>query len=116
MCIVELASEKKAVEPVVIDLRGFVSYTDYFVICSGATARQVAAIVDSVKEGLSDDYGVKPVRSEGKGQAAAEWALLDYADLILHVFTAEKRDYYRLEKLWGDAPRVELPALTFKEL
>jgi len=100
--ITSFAQEKKANDVVVLDLREVVGYTDYFVICSGNSERQVKAIHDGVYEGMKKDHGVLPRRVEGLPEA--RWILMDYLDVIVHVFTPETRDYYRLEQLWGEAP------------
>ena len=96
------AADKKAVDIVELDLRGVVGYTDYFVVCSGNTERQTKAIHDAVYEGLKHDHGVLPQRVEGASEA--RWILLDYLDVIVHVFTPQTREFYRLEQLWGEAP------------
>ena len=96
------AADKKAVDVVELDLRGVVGYTDYFVVCSGNTERQAKAIHDAVYEGLKHDHGLLPQRVEGVGEA--RWILLDYLDVIVHVFTPQTREFYRLEQLWGEAP------------
>jgi ribosome-associated protein len=96
------AADKKAVDVVELDLRGVVGYTDYFVVCSGNTERQTKAIHDAVYEGLKHDHGLLPQRVEGVGDA--RWILLDYLDVIVHVFTPQTREFYRLEQLWGEAP------------
>jgi ribosome-associated protein len=101
--IAGLASNRKAIDIRVIDLRGIVSYTDFFVICSGNTERQTKAIHDAIHQGLNKDHGMLPRRVEGLGEA--RWILMDYLDVIVHVFTPDARDYYRLEQLWGEAPR-----------
>jgi ribosome-associated protein len=100
--IVRLASDKKAIEIVELDLRGVLGYTDYFLICSGNTTRQTKAIHDGVLEGLKHEHGVIPRRVEGASRA--DWILMDYLDVVVHVFTPQARDYYRLEQLWGEAP------------
>ena len=99
--IAAIAADKKARDIRVIDLRGIVSYTDYFVVCSGNTERQTRAIRDAVHRGLKDD-GLLPNRAEGEREA--RWILLDYLDCVVHIFTPEAREYYRLEQLWGDVP------------
>ena len=104
---VSAAEDKKAVNLVVMDLRKAAGFTDYFVICSGTNARQVRAIADGVREGLAAD-GVKPSYVEGYDRS--EWILLDYFDFIVHVFGPETRLFYGLERLWGNAERVEVPA------
>jgi len=78
-----------------------VTYTDYFILMTGGTTRQTKALAESVRETLAAG-GRKPVRTEG--QRAAEWILLDYLDVVVHIFTPEARDFYRLERLWGDVP------------
>ena len=103
--IAEIASDRKAVDIRVIDLREIVSYTDFFVICSGNTERQAKAIHDGIYEELKKgtDDRLLPRRTEGAREA--RWILMDYLDVIVHVFTPDARDYYRLEQLWGEAPR-----------
>lgn len=101
------ASEKKAIEPVVLDLREIASFTDYFVIFSGANERQVQAISDAVYETLKKT-GEPAVRVEG--YKTAEWILLDYGDFVVHVFEQKARKFYDLERLWRESKRVELPA------
>ena len=102
--IAEIASDKKAIDIRVIDLRGIVSYTDFFVICSGNTERQAKAIHDGIHEELKkgDDDRLLPRRTEGDREA--RWILMDYWDVVVHIFTPEAREYYRLENLWGEAP------------
>ncbi|MFL5865473.1 MAG: ribosome silencing factor [Thermoleophilaceae bacterium] len=100
--IATIAADKKARDIRVIDLRGIVSYTDFFVICTGNTERQTKAIHDAVREALKDGEGLLPRRTEGDREA--RWILLDYLDAVVHIFTPEAREYYRLEQLWGEAP------------
>jgi ribosome-associated protein len=100
--IAEIASDKLAQDIRIFDLRGIVSYTDYFVICSGGTERQTKAIHDGIYQELKDDYRRLPRRVEGL--AESRWILMDYLDAVIHVFTPDARSYYRLEQLWGDAP------------
>jgi ribosome-associated protein len=102
----ELADAKKASDIVALDMRGLVSYTDFLVICTARNERQAGAIVDEVGIRLKHDSKLLPRQVEGEG--AAGWVLLDYLDCILHVFTPEARDRYRLEVLWEDAPLLEL--------
>lgn len=102
------AADKKASDILVIDVAELLVVTDYFVICTGNTAIQVRAIADEVEDRLREDVGLKPIGREGADEG--RWILLDYADFVVHVFQPEEREFYRLEKLWGDAPRVELPA------
>jgi ribosome-associated protein len=101
------ASEKKAHDLVVLDLREVASFTDYFVIASGTNVRQVQAVADAVQEQLRKQLRVKPARVEGYN--SAEWVLLDYGDFIFHVFEEKSRRFYDLERLWRDAARVPLP-------
>jgi ribosome-associated protein len=101
------AEDKKASELVVLDLRKAAGFTDFFVICSGNNARQIRAIADSVMTALADD-GVKPAHIEGYERS--EWVLLDYFYFIVHIFGAETRLFYGLERLWGNAERIEVPA------
>jgi ribosome-associated protein len=96
------ASDKKAADIVVLDLRGVLGYTDMFVIATGNTDRQVKAVHDGIHQVLKDHYGILPRRVEGLTEA--RWVLMDYLDVVVHVFTPETREYYRLEQLWGDVP------------
>jgi ribosome-associated protein len=96
------AADKKASDIVELDLRQ-VGYTDYFVLCTGNTERQTKAIHAGIYEGLKHDHGLLPGRVEGLSEA--RWILLDYLDVVVHVFTPETRDYYRLEQLWGEVPQ-----------
>jgi len=97
------ASDVKAIDIVELDLRGVLGYTDYFVICSGGTDRQAKAIHDRIHENMKKEHGLLPRRVEGL--AEARWILMDYLDVIVHIFTPDARDYYRLEQLWGEAPK-----------
>jgi len=101
------ASEKKAIDLVVLDLQDIASFTDYFVITSGANERQVQAIADGVSDTLKK-FGSPAARVEG--YKTAEWILLDYGDFIVHVFEQKARSFYDLERLWRESKRVELPA------
>jgi ribosome-associated protein len=101
------ASEKKALEPIVLDLREIASFTDYFVIVSGANERQVQAISDEVYETLKKS-GHAAARVEG--YKTAEWILLDYGDFVVHVFEQKARKFYDLERLWRESKRIEVPA------
>ena len=100
------AEDKKAMDLTVLDLRKAAGFTDYFVICSAANARQVRAIADAVIDALAAD-GAKPAHIEGYDRS--EWILLDYFDFIVHVFGTETRLFYGLERLWGNAERIEVP-------
>ena len=98
--IAAYAADKKCTDLVALDLRGVAGYTDVFVICSGNTERQVKAIHDSINEGMKKDHATLPRRVEGATEA--KWILLDYLDVVVHVFTPDTRDFYRLEQLWGE--------------
>jgi ribosome-associated protein len=100
------AADKKGSDIVVLDLREVAGYTDFFVIVSGTSDRQAKAIHDSIHLGLKKQEGLLPRRVEGVGEA--RWILMDYLDVVVHVFTPETRDFYRLEALWGDVPRRDL--------
>ena len=102
---VAAAEDKQAHDLVVLDLRKAAGFTDYFVICSGTNPRQIRAIADNVMEALREG-GVKPAHIEGYERS--DWILLDYFDFIVHVFAEETRLFYGLERLWGNAERVEV--------
>jgi len=101
--IVDIVSDKLASDIVLLDIRGLTTIADYFVICSAGSDRQSGAITDALLETL-DKEGVSPLHSEGIGQSG--WVLVDYVDVIVHIFTPAERAYYTLEKLWGAAPAV----------
>jgi ribosome-associated protein len=101
--IATYAGDAKAIDPVELDLRDVLAYTDYFVICTGNTDRQTKAIHDRINEGLKKEHGVLPRRVEGLGES--RWILMDYLDVVVHIFTPEAREFYRLEQLWGEAPK-----------
>ena len=100
--VAEFASDRKAQDVVALDLREIIGYTDYFVICTGRSDRQAKAIHDAIHEGMKSEHGTLPRRVEGLPEA--RWILMDYLDVVVHVFTPETREYYRLEQLWGEAP------------
>jgi ribosome-associated protein len=100
----QAASSKQAEAIMVIDVRELITITDYFVICSGSSERQVDAIADEVVKELKA-LSVPPVRREG--ESGAGWQLIDFVDLVVHVFSEEAREFYRLETLWADAPVVD---------
>jgi ribosome-associated protein len=102
VAVAALAADRKALDIVQLDLRGIIGYTDYFVICSGRTDRQAKAIHDAIHFGMKSDHGLLPRRVEGLTQGL--WILMDYLDVVVHVFTPDTREYYRLEQLWGEAP------------
>ncbi|MCS6884491.1 MAG: ribosome silencing factor [Acidobacteriota bacterium] len=103
--VVACAGDKKAVDIVILDLREVAQFTDYFVICNGRSNRQVQAICEQIEEKLSQ-RGVRPLHIEGF--EAARWILMDYGDFIVHIFDEEARKFYELERLWRDAPRIEI--------
>lgn len=101
------AGDKKAFDIIVLDLREIASFAEFFIIASGANARQAQAISDEIEEQLKKQLKARPVRIEG--YRAAEWILLDYGDFIVHIFEKNAREFYDLARLWRDAKRVELP-------
>jgi ribosome-associated protein len=101
--VARYAADVKAIDLVELDLRDVLGYTDYFVICSGNTDRQTKAIHDRIHQGMKNEHGVLPRRVEGL--AEARWILMDYLDVVVHVFTPDAREFYRLEQLWGEAPK-----------
>lgn len=103
----ESAAEKKAENVLAIEVAELLVVTDFFVIATGRTDVQVRAIADEVEHGLLERGGIKPIGREGVSEGT--WILLDYGDLVIHVFQPSERSFYRLEKLWGDAPRLSLP-------
>ena len=103
---IRAAFDKKALDVVVLDLRKAGGFTDYFVICTGTSGRQIQAIADGVKTALKADLGERPVLAEGVEKS--QWILLDYFDFVVHVFSRECRDFYALERLWGNAERRQI--------
>lgn len=99
------ALDRKALDLVVLDVRGLSSVTDYFLVCSGRSTTHVQTIVDAIRDELKQ-AGVRPLHAEG--QAESGWVLLDYGDVLVHVFLEDTRAYYALERLWGDAPALAL--------
>jgi ribosome-associated protein len=100
------ADDKKAADIVVQEMRTALLITDYFVIVTGANNRQVDAITEAIEEALRKEAGIKPIGREGLDEQT--WVLLDYGDIVVHVFQPELREFYRLESLWSDAPFVDL--------
>jgi ribosome-associated protein len=98
------ASAKQAEDIVILDVSEIIVITDHFVICTAGSHRQIRTVIDAVEEALRG-LGVKPVRREGEAEAG--WWLLDYVDVVVHVFGPDEREYYDLERLWSDAPRVD---------
>ena len=103
---VDAALDKKAVDVVVLDLRKAGGFTDYFVICTGTNPRQINAIADGVEDTLRKDFGERPALAEGVHKS--EWILLDYFNFIVHIFSRDCRAFYDLERLWGNADRIEV--------
>ena len=103
---VTAAGDKKAVDIVLLDMRKAAAFADYFLICSGTSTRQIRAIADAIIEAVASS-GSKPAHVEGYERS--EWVLLDYFDFIVHIFAPEPRAFYALERLWGNAERVDLP-------
>ena len=103
---VKAAQDKKAADIVVLDLRAAAAFTDYFLLCTGASSRQIHAIADAVEEQL-DRMGLAPLHVEG--DEFAEWVLLDYLDFVVHIFSPRARAYYDLERLWRAARRLPVP-------
>jgi ribosome-associated protein len=99
------AHEKKAADPVALNVAGACTFADLFFICSGQQKRQTQAIADAIHEGLKKQ---KVAPNHVEGYAAGEWILMDYGDLVVHIFNPERRDFFNLERLWGDLPRLEV--------
>jgi ribosome-associated protein len=108
--IAALAQEKLARDVVILDMRPVCSYTDYFVVCTGGNPRQTVSIYDEVHERLKQDNDLLPGAVDGVREGS--WIVADYLDVVLHVFTPEQREYYRLEDLWDDVPHEALEAAT----
>jgi ribosome-associated protein len=104
--IAEIADSKQAVDILALDMRELVGYTDFLVICTARNERQAKGVQDEVHLKLKRERALLPGSVEG--QEEAQWVLMDYLDCVLHIFVPETRDYYRLETLWGEAPRLEL--------
>ena len=107
LAAVRAAESKKATDIKVLDLTGITSFTDYFVVCTGANSRQIQAISDEIGLQLKD-RGDFPISVEGYREA--EWVLVDYGDFLVHIFSPRARDYYDLERLWRNAKSVDIPA------
>jgi ribosome-associated protein len=103
--IAGLAEEKLAQDIVILDMRPVCAYTDFFVVCSGQNPRQTKGIIDEVRYGMKKEEKLLPHAVDGEREGT--WIVADYTDVVLHVFTPETRDYYRLEELWDDVPSIE---------
>ncbi len=103
LCL-KAALEKKALEPVLLELKGRTSFTDYFLLCSGKSDRQVQAIAQGIEEALKKK-GIRPLGQEG--MTGGKWVLMDYEDVVVHIFLEPMRKFYDLEGLWIDVPRID---------
>lgn len=103
LCL-KAALKKKALDPVLLELKGMTSFTDYFLLCSGKSDRQVQAIAQAIEEALKKD-GIRPLGQEG--MTGGRWVLMDYEDVVVHIFLEPIRKFYDLEGLWFDAPRID---------
>lgn len=113
MIAAEAASERKAIDIVAIDIRKIASFAEFFLVCSGTSTRQVQAIADEVLEQMREKRDARPMHTEG--MESGTWVLLDFGDVIVHIFTDEAREFYQLERLWRDAERVALPEEITKQ-
>ncbi len=104
--IAAIGSEKLAEDIVLLDMRGVVDYTDWFVVMSGRNTRQVQAIAEEVAFRLKQEQGLLPARIEGMKEGA--WVLIDFVDVVVHVFDPEAREHYRLDELWGQVPHTQV--------
>ncbi len=108
LLIAGAAKNKKAEDVVALNLRGLSTFTDFYVICTGSSEPQLKAIAEEIQEVLSTEHGVKAIRVDG--MPLSQWVVADFGDVIVHIFHESKRAIYALEHLWGDAPRLALPA------
>ncbi|HEX3818542.1 MAG TPA: ribosome silencing factor [Chthoniobacterales bacterium] len=106
----KFAAEKKAENILVLDLRGISTFTDFFVICSGTSEPQLKAIAGEIESRLREDENIRPAAVDGF--PTSQWIVLDYLQVIVHIFHREKRDFYSLEDLWSDAPRLAVKGVT----
>lgn len=109
----QAATDKKAFDLVGLEVTDLTSYTDSFLLCSAASERQVGAIADEIARRMKK-AGARPLHTEGDARRS-DWVLLDFGDVVVHVFTEDRRAYYALDSLWGDAPRIETDALGLDE-
>lgn len=107
LCAARGAQDKKSFAVTLIDVEGLCSYADIIMIASATSERQAAAIASGVEAAMRQEFGVKPSHREGVG---ASWVLLDFGDVLVHVFTEDARAYYDIDKLWATAPRIPVPA------
>jgi len=101
----EMAENKKAHEPVILDLREVGGPSDFFLVVSGDSEPHLKAIAGEIEKGVKESLGRKPYRVSGN--SVSQWIILDYGDVLVHIMNSGRRSFYRLEDLWGDAPRVE---------
>jgi ribosome-associated protein len=104
--VAQIADDKKAEDIVALDLRGISSFTDFFVICSGTSEPHLKAILYDLQERLKNEHGLRALAVDGFPMS--QWVVADYSDVVVHIFHTEKRAFYSLEDLWGDAPRLAL--------
>ena len=104
MVAARAAADKQGADPVILDVGDVLAICDYFVITSGRNTRQVRTITDEIERAITEAGGPKPLRLEGRDDLS--WVLMDYGDFVVHVFLQQTRDYYELERLWSDVPRV----------
>ena len=109
LVLADALDEKKALDIVILDVESLVGYTSYFVLASGRGERHVQSLADHLRRHLRTDQGVRPMGVEGA--KSGKWALLDFGDVVVHVFKEDERDFYDLEGLWQDAPRIERRSL-----
>ena len=102
----EMAENKKAMDPVILDLRKVGGPSDFFLVVSGESEPHLKAIAGEIEKGVKEDLQRRPFRVSGN--SASQWIILDYGDVLVHVMNAGRRGFYRLEDLWGDAPRIEV--------
>lgn len=100
------AEDKKAEDPVILDLREISPVTDFFVICTASSAPHLRAVRDGIEEGMREEHGLRPLASDGNFES--QWLIVHFGDVMVHIMQPVKRGYYALEELWGDAPRVEV--------
>ena len=101
--VVTLASDKGAADVLLMDIRKQSIIADYFVICSGDNVRQIRAISRGIQDGLEEEWQINPLNKAGQEQEEAGWVVLDYGGVVVHIFSPQMRDYYRLERLWSEA-------------
>jgi ribosome-associated protein len=104
---VDAALDRKARDITVMDVRNVSGVADYFVLCTGDSELQIKAIMEAVEHQIEERFGERPWHIEGSDHK--QWVLLDYVDVVVHIFNEEKRAFYSLERLWGDAPMEEVP-------